>query len=154
MGDSGSAVSVTVSNVTEVVFSSEAVLTVLADTDHDGLPDIWENEHGLMATDPSDGARDDDGDGMSNAAEYFAGTDPFDAASSLKLGITTTNGAVLQFTAVSNRTYTVLYADQLPPGQWTKLADVLASGVTRIETVTDLNSRTNRLYRVVTPIQP
>jgi hypothetical protein len=44
--------------------SSNAVLTVLADGDMDGIPDTLE---------PLDGAADSDGDTLSNAAEYFAG---------------------------------------------------------------------------------
>src|SRR5262249_44650308 len=56
--------------------SSNAVLTVLADADGDGIPDDLE---------PLDGAADADGDGMSNAAEYFAGTDYLDPTSYLKI---------------------------------------------------------------------
>src|SRR6185369_16924904 len=49
--------------------SASATNTVLADADHDGLPDSWEaGRPGFNPNDPSDGARDDDGDGMSNAA--------------------------------------------------------------------------------------
>ncbi len=124
------------------------VLTVLADTDLDGLPDVFQAAHPGVV-----GAGDEDHDGMSNAAEYFAGTDPFNPASNLKLSATAGPGT-LQFSAVSNRTYTVQYTDHLGSGPWKKLADVLASNVTRIESVTDSNPRTNRLYRIVIPIQP
>ncbi len=130
-------------------FSFSNILTVLADTDLDGLPDVFQAVHPGVV-----GAGDEDLDGMSNAAEYFAGTDPFDAASNLKLSASGAGGGALQFSAVSNRTYTVQYTDRLNPAQWKKLADVLAQNVTRIETVPDPNPRTNRLYRIVTPIQP
>ena len=52
------------------------------DTDHDGLNDKWEQDHGLDPTD--NGSRDInngpngdlDGDGVNNAAEFAHGTDP------------------------------------------------------------------------------
>ena len=49
------------------------------DSDGDGLPDWWEEDHDLDAGDP-DGANgaygDADQDGLTNLAEYLAGTDP------------------------------------------------------------------------------
>jgi len=131
------------------------LLTILRDSDHDGLPDSWEtNRAGFSISDPSDGARDDDRDGMSNADEYVAGTDFANSASYLKIETLSSGIGRLQFTAVSNRTYTVQYTDNLSPIIWHKLADVLARNVTRTETVIDPNATTNRFYRLVIPIQP
>jgi hypothetical protein len=134
--------------------SSNAFLTVLADTNGNGLPDDWELAHGFDLNSSTNwGTFDSDGDHMSNAAEWFAGTDPFDITSFLGVGITT-QGGQLQFTAVSNRTYTVQYSDGVTPVRWQKLADIFGKPVTRVETVADPNTRTNRYYRVVTPLQP
>lgn len=47
-----------------------------ADVDGDGIPDSWENEHGLDPNDPDDAFEDPDGDGLTNLEEYQLGTDP------------------------------------------------------------------------------
>lgn len=46
------------------------------DTDGDGMPDEWEIKHKLDPKDPSDGAKDADGDGYTNVEEYLNGTNP------------------------------------------------------------------------------
>ena len=133
--------------------SAAVFLVVLKDSDHDGLPDLWEtNRPGFNVNDPSDGARDDDGDGMSNAKEYIAGTDFSNSNSVLRVQIVPPGIGRVQFTSVTNRTYTVQYTDSLSPPLWGKLADVL--GRNRTETVIDPNATTNRFYRVVIPAQP
>ncbi len=55
-----------------------------ADTDHDGIPNAWERRLGLDINDPSDGIRDDDGDGLCNLDEYRADTRLDDRASCLR----------------------------------------------------------------------
>jgi hypothetical protein len=42
-----------------------------ADTDHDGMSDVWETSHALIPTDPSDGAKDSVGDGYTNLERYL-----------------------------------------------------------------------------------
>jgi hypothetical protein len=37
------------------------------DFDHDGMPDEWEKKYGLDPNDPSDAAKDLDGDGYTNS---------------------------------------------------------------------------------------
>ena len=46
-----------------------------ADVDGDGLPDLWESQHGL-AVGTADGGGNPDGDAFDNRAEYRAGLDP------------------------------------------------------------------------------
>jgi hypothetical protein len=50
------------------------------DTDGNGLPDSWELEHfGMIGISPT---ADSDGDGISNLAEFLAGTDPLSPSNS------------------------------------------------------------------------
>ena len=46
------------------------------DGDHDGMPDAWEQKHGLNPADRSDGSKDLDGDGYTNVEEFLNGTNP------------------------------------------------------------------------------
>ena len=91
---------------------------------------------------------------MSNAAEYIAGTDYLDPLSYLRLTFTTNSPPTVQFSAVTNRTYSVQYKDSLAAPTWSKLADILQRNVTRTESIVDSGPKTNRFYRLVIPIQP
>ena len=46
------------------------------DSDHDGMPDDWEDKYGLDPSGASDTSQDKDGDGYTNIEEYLNGTDP------------------------------------------------------------------------------
>lgn len=51
------------------------------DTDKDGMPDVWEDLHGLDKNSAADATLDGDTDGLSNLREYLAGTRPDNADS-------------------------------------------------------------------------
>lgn len=90
-------------------------LTLGVDSDGDGLPDAWEREviAGVRGLDglvdvTRDG--DSDGDGVSNYAEYLAGTYAFDGRAAFRFEVIEVRDGLahLRFLAVKGRTYRVL----------------------------------------------
>lgn len=49
------------------------------DDDNDGMPDTFEIQYGFNPLDPSDAAKDANGNGISNLQEYLNGTNPIQA---------------------------------------------------------------------------
>ena len=52
--------------------------TTQLDTDKDGMPDAWETKYGLNPNDPSDAAKDANGNGLSNLEEFKRDLNPLD----------------------------------------------------------------------------
>ena len=46
------------------------------DSDHDGMPDAWEEKYGFNPNDPSDANQNANGNGYTNIEEFLNGTDP------------------------------------------------------------------------------
>jgi len=130
-------------------------LSETQDSDGDGLPDGWEIAHGTNWKVP-DADADPDHDGMSNRQEFLAGTDPQDSQSRLTLDANFVNpGSVnLQFMAISNHTYSLLYKNALEDSSWSKLIDVPARDTNWPSSVVETTDATNRFYRLVTPMLP
>lgn len=86
-------------------------LTIVAPPDTNGnqLPDAWEAAYGV-----SDPNADPDGDGQSNLEEFFAGTNPTNAASVFKIisQVHATNGyTTITWASVGSVRYRVQYTD-------------------------------------------
>ncbi len=129
-------------------------ITVVADTDRDGIADTQELALGLDPNNAADAAGDLDNDGMSNRAEAIAGTDATNSLSYLKIEQSVSlNTATVQFASVSNRTYAIQFTDSMNISDWKTLADVPARQTNYVHQLTDPSWSTNRFYRIVTPRQ-
>ena len=97
----------------------EPMMPASHDTDHDGMPNIYEDGEGLEKNDPIDAHEDQDSDTMTAIEEYIADTDPFDGNS--YLGLTSisndVNGCVVNWIG---GTWSIQYLDWAPSvdGPW------------------------------------
>jgi hypothetical protein len=129
------------------------------DTNSNGLPDAWESAFGI--NDPN---ADPDGDGQDNLAEYYANTNPTNAASAFRI----TNAQylpdghfTLNWSSVGGTRYRVQYSDDISSANFTDVVrsidlemDPASYGLPSTQSFTDALAPTNkaRFYRVrVTP---
>jgi hypothetical protein len=117
------------------------------DSDLNGLPDWWELQYfgQLTGTDPN---ADPDHDGMSNLAEWIAGTNPTNAASCLRLtavSVTNFNTVHLSWPSVAGKTYLLQRATSLLAGFDTVVATNIAA-TAPTNTMTDAAVTTGGAY--------
>ena len=103
-----------------------SVATFQGDADCDGMADAWELYY--LGNLNSDGTTDTDGDGVSDRAEYIAGTNPTNNASAPRLSIALSGGQpAISFTALRaegigytglTRYYTLETSADLTAGNW------------------------------------
>jgi hypothetical protein len=120
------------------------------DGDFDGMPDSYENAHGLNPNNGADASTDADGDGQSNLAEYLAGTDPQNANSVLRITGISRNGSnvTVSFNAVANKSYRLEYKNAINDAVWQPVSD-LTPNMTGTAQITDATAAGNmRLYRM------
>ncbi len=116
--------------------SGGATVTAV-DSVGDGIPNAWRAAHfggsGTTTNSQSASGADPDHDGLSNWQEFLAGTDPNNAASTLRLGKLNTSGtnATVNFSSVQGIVYRVEDRDDLVTGFWSVLADqIIGTGST------------------------
>lgn len=123
------------------------------DVDSDGVPDAWEM---LTGSNPfaADATLDADGDGFNAYQEWLAGTDPNSAASALKFSAILSGGGqvTLQFTAMANRTYSIMAASAVNAEIWFNVANIAAAPTNRIVSINQPVGETT-FFRLVAPGQ-
>ncbi|MCX7869290.1 MAG: hypothetical protein N2322_04995, partial [Terrimicrobiaceae bacterium] len=117
----------------------------ITDSDGDGLPDSWENEHfGSLA---QNGEGNADGDGLTNFQEYVFGSNPASASSGRPATSVAPSpeGFVFSFLTIPNRWYQPQVSTDLQT--WSPLGARIA-GDGSIKSVTDPVTGPRRFYRV------
>jgi hypothetical protein len=108
----------------------------LTDSDGDGMPDDWEQTHGLKQG--SNDAEDDlDMDGANNRLEYLSGTQPNLATDVPRVHISRLKPESLRFVfpCAGGRHYYVEKSTELSGGSWTAVTNgVTAGGLQSLET--------------------
>jgi hypothetical protein len=119
------------------------------DTDGDGLPDWWESQYfgSSTAAVPSD---DSDGDGLTNAQEFLAGTDPRSGASALRVsGVAGNPSSILiDFPSVFGKSYQLEYKNDLSATTWISLGTPIPGTGAIVEASDSSAAGTFRFYRV------
>lgn len=101
------------------------VVGLPADVDQDGLPDDWEIQNQLSPVTAGDRDLDSDGDGLTNADEFVAGTNPRDSSSFLGLRATRKGGGLeLSWQTAPERRYRLQKSKDLGHGNgWVDIAE-------------------------------
>jgi hypothetical protein len=127
------------------------------DSDGDGMPNSWENEHELDPNSADDAALDPDEDGASNLHEYRAGTDPNDAGSAFAFTSITRegNGVRLRFHGVQGRAYSIEVRGSMTQGAWQSVSNFTVVSTTGEKQVL-IPGMTNAIqfFRMSTPVTP
>ena len=100
----------------------------MIDDDHDGMPDPWEDSHGLDPT-VDDAGLDPDGDHASNLHEFLAGTHPQDPQSVFKLEdplILDSGSVIIRWRTSTGKLYRLSRTTNLTQG-FTPVADQIPS---------------------------
>ena len=127
------------------------------DTDGDGMPDGWENLHGLNRS-GHDANEDPDRDGLTDYQEFLAGTNPRDDEDNLRLqaSIADPFTVLLTFSARSNKTYSIVNRSTAESEDWITLLNVSSQPTNRVVVFSDgLGPNANsRFFRLTTPRLP
>ena len=101
--------------------SLQPLLDPNRDQDGDGIPNGYEQVHGLNPFDATDATIDSDGDGMSNLQEFLDGTDPNDSASIMRITSVVASGGNVAVTWVTamGHTNVVQATSGQPDGSYT-----------------------------------
>jgi large repetitive protein len=134
-------------------FSGGVTVTTVS-TVNDGIPDAWRAAYfggtGMTTNSSSCATCDADGDGLNNQSELYAGTNPTNAASTLKLTALNPigSGNVVSLPSISGISYRIESRDDIATAPWSLFADqLLGTGSPVLITDTNALAIPRRFYR-------
>jgi YD repeat-containing protein len=128
-----------------------AATTGSTDSDGDGMDDAWELAYfGNLSR---NGSGDFDNDGFRDSYEFFAGTNPTNSTSALRLlsrPVVSGGDTLVEWQSVSGRMYRLQFKNTLTDATWQAVSgDVTATGATASKTDPTSPGQPRRLYRVM-----
>jgi hypothetical protein len=123
----------------------------LADSDGDGLPDLWESENGLQPSNPFGGHGADgdyDFDGLTNEEEYIFGLSPILPDAELAPRISLVPDGVdwdVNFPGIPGRLHTLYWSENLT--DWSPLVSDLETAEDIFFSIGDEDGASRRFYR-------
>lgn len=135
-------------NIYVADYGNNCIREISPDTYGIGIPDWWQLAHfGHIGIDPNG---DPDHDGVSNFAEFWAGTDPNDSSSVFKIvnASVNGNGTEISWNSVLGKNYLVQYSTDLV--FWTAAGSVIpgTGSVVQFTDPAPLSQSGGRYYRV------
>ncbi len=133
-----------------VTLAGQRIGRVGADSDLDGMPDVWEKKHHLDAGAAGDADGDGDDDGVGNREEYVADTDPENPDSCFQTtGVPGTDSFEVRCATSTNRLYALDAASNLTDGVWFPVpGQGPRRGTGADDVLVDTNRVSRRYYRL------
>lgn len=135
-------------SLTAVCLAAAASAHAALDLNTDSIPDVWALVYNVGAIDM---AADSDGDGLSNAKEAIAGTDPFSPAGTVRITNLTNDvyGVHLGFAASAGKKYQIQSTASLSSPSWANEGTALAGIDGNLTADVGAPSPNSKFYRVV-----
>ena len=122
------------------------------DSDNDGIPDNWEIANGLDPLAANDAKIDTDQDGLSNLAEYYAGTDPQNAASVFHLSAKLLDTSIIELSfdaARSGQLVELQTTEQIGQGKWETMLEWPAEDAGLQQLEVDVSDSSAQFFRLL-----
>lgn len=134
--------------------SSRIDFDSVLDTDGDGIPDWWEDDHFGGPTNATASAHSD-ADGFTDGEEYVADTDPLLSTSYLRIIEIDLDNDSVTFMSSTGRIYSLQCSDNSAIGDfaWSNLCEEVW-GTNTMTSLQDTNGLQRRVYRITVKLPP
>ncbi len=135
----------------DITSFDDLTVTLLTDTDNDGISDTWEDLYTLNKNSAADATLDSDGDGYTNREEFLFDSSPLNGAANAQLHISDT-ALSLAFPTSNKRRYEIQVSNTLTGNDWQAIGSMLGNGTQITFPVTPDNAK--KFYRLAVRLAP